>query len=263
MAQGKKSFVAYCDWKETFDALPNDKAGELIKHIFAYVNDEDPQTDDVLIKAVFASIKHTLKRDLKKYEEYTNKQRENGKKGGRPPKTNQTQKTQAFLEKPKKADSVSDSDSVNESVSENEKNSSFEEIKEKSFNDLTRDSYFPVEKLADVYLKDEKLSSLVAKHTERSVDDLKNLMPQFVEKLKTENRGVETPGEFAKYFKNILKGNFKLNTPAPKINASEEYCWTWKGQPKIYGSREKYEADKKTWDQPGFGFETIKTPTNE
>jgi len=68
MAQGKKSFIAYTDWKDTFDALPDDKAGVLIKFIYAYVNDEHPKTDDVLIKAVFANIKHTLKRDLKKWE---------------------------------------------------------------------------------------------------------------------------------------------------------------------------------------------------
>lgn len=135
-------------------------------------------------------------------------------------------------------------------------------LQEKSFNDLTRDSYFPVEKLADVYLKDEKLSSLVAKHTNKSIDDLKNLMPQYVEKLKTENRGVETPGEFAKYFKNILKGNFKIDTPPPKLNSSEEYCWQWKGLPKKYGSKQQYESDKKNWDQPGFGFKTLKTPNN-
>ena len=48
--------------------LPDDKAGQLIKHLFAYVNDENPETDDILIKAVFAQIKATLKRDLKKWE---------------------------------------------------------------------------------------------------------------------------------------------------------------------------------------------------
>ena len=68
MAEGKKSFIAYTDWKDTFDALPDDKAGKLIKFIYAYVNDENPQTDDVLIKAVFANIKNTLKRDLQKWE---------------------------------------------------------------------------------------------------------------------------------------------------------------------------------------------------
>lgn len=68
MATGKKSFIAYADWKNTFDELPNEEAGELIKHIFAYVNDENPITKSVLIKAVFANIKTTLKRDLDKWE---------------------------------------------------------------------------------------------------------------------------------------------------------------------------------------------------
>jgi len=77
MANGKKSFTAYCDWKETFNSLPDDKAGQLIKHLFAYVNDENPETDDILIKAVFAQIKATLKRDLKKWESKREQNREN------------------------------------------------------------------------------------------------------------------------------------------------------------------------------------------
>tara|TARA_R110000803_G_scaffold206969_2_gene274595 strand:- start:2259 stop:2687 length:429 start_codon:yes stop_codon:yes gene_type:complete len=52
----------------------------------------------------FIPIKQTLKRDLKKYEVYIGKQRDNGAKGGRPKKT---QITQRLNEEPKKADSVS------------------------------------------------------------------------------------------------------------------------------------------------------------
>ena len=81
MAEGKKSFIAYTDWKATFDALPNEKAGELIKHIFAYVNDENPTTEDVLINAVFQNIKSCLKRDLVLYEEKKDKKSVNGKLG--------------------------------------------------------------------------------------------------------------------------------------------------------------------------------------
>ena len=80
MAENKKSFVAYADWKETFDALSDDKAGELIKHIFAYVNDESPVSECMLINAVFANIKHTLKRDLKKWEKQHVQRKEAGKK---------------------------------------------------------------------------------------------------------------------------------------------------------------------------------------
>jgi len=82
MAENKKSFIAYVDWKETFDALPDEKAGQLVKHLFAYVSDENPETDDVLIKAVFANIKHQLKRDLKKWESLSAQRAEIGRLGG-------------------------------------------------------------------------------------------------------------------------------------------------------------------------------------
>ena len=64
MAENKKSFIAYSDWYGMFKALPNDVAGELIKHIFSYVNDEDPHTDNYIINALFEQVKCTLKRGM-------------------------------------------------------------------------------------------------------------------------------------------------------------------------------------------------------
>lgn len=90
MAENKKSFIAYADWKETFDALDNEKAGELIKHIFAYVNDENPVSKDMLINAVFASIRQTLKRDLRKWEKQYNQRVEAGKKSAKVRQRNST-----------------------------------------------------------------------------------------------------------------------------------------------------------------------------
>ena len=116
MAKDKKSFILYTDQSGVFNQLPDEIAGKLIKHIFAYVNDENPITEDLIINIAFEPIKQSLKRDLKRYEEYVDKQSVNGAKGGRPKKATETQKTQAFFEKPKKADSVSVSDSVNDSV---------------------------------------------------------------------------------------------------------------------------------------------------
>ena len=68
MAEGKTSFVLYADQKELFEQLPNEKAGELIKHIFAYVNDENPTTEDLILKMAFTPIKQQFKRDLEKWE---------------------------------------------------------------------------------------------------------------------------------------------------------------------------------------------------
>ena len=115
MAKNKKSFILYCDQQGVFNKLPDEIAGKLIKHIFAYVNDENPPCDDLLLSIAFEPIKTQLKRDLSKYEDYIEKQSVNGSKGGRPKKANETQKTQAFFQEPKKADNdnVTDNDNVN------------------------------------------------------------------------------------------------------------------------------------------------------
>ncbi len=114
MAKDKKSFIIYCDQQGLFNQLPDEIAGKLIKHIFAYVNDENPVSTDLLINIAFEPIKLQLKRDLRKYDEYIDKQRVNGSKGGRPTKPNETQITQAFFNKPKKADNVNDNDNDND-----------------------------------------------------------------------------------------------------------------------------------------------------
>ena len=80
--QGKKSFVLYTDQREVFDELSDEDAGKLIKHIFSYVNDEDPIMEDKLVKVAFLPIKTQLKRDLKIWDEKKSQRSEAGKKGG-------------------------------------------------------------------------------------------------------------------------------------------------------------------------------------
>ena len=81
MATDKKGFVLYADQKELFEHLPNEKAGELIKHIFKYVNDENPITEDLIINLAFTSIKQNLKRDLKKWEDKKENKSLSGQEG--------------------------------------------------------------------------------------------------------------------------------------------------------------------------------------
>lgn len=76
----KKSFILYLDQKELFEKLPDEQAGKLIKHIFSYVNCENPKTDDLLVDVAFSSVKSALKRDLKKWESQLEQRREAGKK---------------------------------------------------------------------------------------------------------------------------------------------------------------------------------------
>lgn len=191
MAEGKKSFVFYCDWKETFDALPDDKAGQLIKHILRYVNDENPQTDDVLINAVFAGIKSTLKRDLKKWETFIEKQRENGKRGGRPRKP---KKPKPFSENPTKAKKA---DSVSVSVSDNVNDTSTDV-----------DVYTPTSKLFDRYTKDTDLISAVVKNKSnpvKSEEHLFQMLGLFNDHLQQTADTVKTYKDYCSHFLNWVK----------------------------------------------------------
>lgn len=82
MAENKKSFVLYCDLIYTFKELSDKEAGKLIKHIFSYVNDENPVMEDKLLRVAFEPIKHQLKRDLKEWEQMKIVRAESGKLGG-------------------------------------------------------------------------------------------------------------------------------------------------------------------------------------
>lgn len=80
MATDKKGFILYADQHNLFKKLPNEKAGELIKHIFSYVNDENPEAEDLLVEIAFEPIKMQLKRDLEKFQESKAQRSEAGKR---------------------------------------------------------------------------------------------------------------------------------------------------------------------------------------
>jgi uncharacterized protein YktA (UPF0223 family) len=81
MAENKKSFLLYCDLLHTVKKLNDEQAGKLFKHVLEYVNDLNPETEDIITDLCFEPIKQNLKRDLQKYEQIREKKREAGKKG--------------------------------------------------------------------------------------------------------------------------------------------------------------------------------------
>jgi len=90
MAKDKKSFVLYADQQDLFSFLPDEVAGKLIKHIFSYVNDEEPTADNQLVELAFISIKRQLKRDLQKWETQLEQRREAGRKSAQKRQRNAT-----------------------------------------------------------------------------------------------------------------------------------------------------------------------------
>ena len=83
----------YADASATIDLLSDNEAGRLLKALVHYANGE---TDDLpgQEKLVFAMLKAQIDRDSASYQQYCDKQRENGKKGGRPKNPVVSDKTQ-------------------------------------------------------------------------------------------------------------------------------------------------------------------------
>lgn len=123
MAENKKSFVLYTDQVGVFNKLTDEQAGVLIKHIYSYVNDENPE-GDFITELAFESIKQQLKRDLVKYEDRAERSRTNGLKGGRPKKPKKPSGLNENPAKPKKPDNVNvnvnDTVNVNDNVNVND-----------------------------------------------------------------------------------------------------------------------------------------------
>lgn len=112
----KKSFVMYASWMQMIDSMPDDKAGQLIKAVAAYILNKDFKIADPLIVAMFAMIRETLDEDAEKYEKKIAKLRENGKKGGEA----NAKQNEANASKSKQIGGVSESVSVSVSVSDND-----------------------------------------------------------------------------------------------------------------------------------------------
>jgi len=81
MAKDKKSFILYSDAIHTVEKLSDTDAGQLLKHLLRYVNDQKPVTDNPLVEIAFEPIKQQLKRDLVKFEDVKVKRSEAGKAG--------------------------------------------------------------------------------------------------------------------------------------------------------------------------------------
>ena len=93
------------DLSETVDLLSDAEAGRLLKSILHYANGEEDELPGQE-KLVYAMLRKQIDRDVAEYERYSEKQRANGCKGGRPKKPRETQqnpKNQLVFEKTQKS----------------------------------------------------------------------------------------------------------------------------------------------------------------
>lgn len=198
MAEDKKGFILYADQKELFDQLPNDKAGELIKHIFAYVNDENPITEDLLIKLSFTPIKQQFKRDLKKWE----KTREGRSKAG---------KASAEARKNKKQQASTNSTNV-------------KNVQQSLTNPTVKDNVNVTvnvkDNVKDILLNNKSWIEQIAMKKRIGLDKVKKSLTTFLDDLELKDDLDRPEKDIKQHFVNLL--NIELKKEAP-VKAKPNY----------------------------------------
>ena len=136
---GKNNFLLYKDYKPNVDILSDEQAGKLFKAIFSYVEDRtEPNFKDGMLTMAFQFIRTQLERDLEKYKERVEINRENGAKGGRPNQTKQKKpKKPNGLNKKQSQPKKGDNDYVYDNVFDYDYVNDREDIKELFYDFLT------------------------------------------------------------------------------------------------------------------------------
>lgn len=132
MKDSRDSFVLYTEYKKLFKKLTAKETQQVLMAIFDYVeNGEEPAGLTDKADIVWLTIQNSLDRNRDKYDKKCAQNRENGAKGGRPPKTQKNRtvikETEQFITETQKtlndSERDSDSDSDNERDSERERDS--------------------------------------------------------------------------------------------------------------------------------------------
>ena len=189
----REYFCAYHSYLDAMEALTDDERGRLFTACLTYSKTGEILTLTGNERFVFPIIKGEIQRSKEKYAAYIETQTENGKKGGRPRKPKETQKTQAFFEKPKKG---------NEKAKENEK-ANVKEMEKENMSPLSADSPSPsdsFEKFWSVYPKKANKEAAIKAWSRLSPDEtLTEQILKAVEKQKKSKQWTDDSGQFIPY----------------------------------------------------------------
>lgn len=112
----KDSFIIYKSFYEPIKSLSDKQLGRLFRALFDYQIEGSTQVD-VDLQMAFAFFKNQMDIDESKYQKVVERNKQNGSKGGRPPKE-ENPKNPVGLNKPKKA--YNDNDNGNDNDNDNE-----------------------------------------------------------------------------------------------------------------------------------------------
>jgi hypothetical protein len=100
----RKSFMFYLTWKSQVEILNDKELRRFINNLIQYHDGGGIELKSKTDKLVWNGVLPGLEINNEKYHSQVDRSRENGKKGGRPPREKKSQETQQVFEKPKKPD---------------------------------------------------------------------------------------------------------------------------------------------------------------
>ncbi len=114
----RKSLLLYTEFYEEFQQLSDEEAGQVIKALFLEELGENPASPTGAAGLLFSILKRILHKDREKYKSVCERNRENGKKGGRPRKSEVSASSSQKTEKPKKAEKETEKEKEKEKEKE-------------------------------------------------------------------------------------------------------------------------------------------------
>ena len=183
----KKSFIVYFDWGEALSYFSNEEVGEIFRAVFSYAKDgTEPEFSQNTLNGVFTFMKSALDRDREAYEAKCKTNQINGRKGGRPKKTDgikeNPEKPNGYFEKPKKPDNDNNNDNDNENDNGIEKDNEYDNDNEFFYEGISSKK----EKFGtfqNVFLTLEEYNELIRKFP----DTYQTLVDKFSAGLKAKN----------------------------------------------------------------------------
>ena len=175
----RDSFILYTKYSRQLQCLTYEQKGVLLSAIFAYEMDEELPEMDAHTYVAFNFIAVDLDENARRYEEKCEKNKENGKLGGRPRKPKVTEKTERFSEnrtQAKKAYSDNDNDNDNDSDNEDDNDSLKEKVSESKIPQPKRKhgAY------KHVLLKDQEYEKLLADYGDKAEEAI-TFLDEYIE----------------------------------------------------------------------------------
>ena len=145
-----KGILIYKSYFDELTDFSDEQVGKFIRGINTYMETGNVSFDDPMLQGYWVGKKRDFDNMIENYQQKVEKNRENGKKGGRPPKTQnnpknpdgylETQKTQMVLEKP--TETQHNPENLKESEKESEKDKEEQEYRASGEKIIEVDLYF-------------------------------------------------------------------------------------------------------------------------